>query len=462
MVKSLHELREAGVNKRFLDNVEGYFEDIEGNVSIGQKRAGCIELVTKLRDKSFLHKFRANNFESRLLVDFRKQTDEIIRFVLSFMVWTFLEDDANAPVLQLVHENGIISMLDSMLDSTREILLIAKDKKTNMSKAAQSLVADFCNLIKKSKIFNKLPKVLSPQVMALATLDAVIRGLRQAGWMGDCLPIAMVRKLVKILEPFQGERDLEKRKRIDPLLVEIPVSILESHSIGSESARETELSNEELGTLANILPGVMDFEGDDFTSVQLLTLRLSINLTNHRPVVCDTFGRQDIISRLVGIAQAKFQALSGPLEENRRSVELDFLILSLALMINFAEMSDAARLAFIQGLLQIPQLDTLLLLFLERLGRAAEADSMEESQSNVGFGYLSILLGNLCQNTTVRNLVRSKMPEKTLAPLVNAVLEFVSHNRKVDEEADEESWHKGYTERLEQVAVRLQNIEGFS
>jgi len=40
MMKSLHELREAGVNKRFLDSVEGYFEDIERGFSIGQKRVG--------------------------------------------------------------------------------------------------------------------------------------------------------------------------------------------------------------------------------------------------------------------------------------------------------------------------------------------------------------------------------------------------------------------------------------
>lgn len=40
MMKSLHELREAGVNKRFLDSVEGLFEDIERNVTLGQKRLG--------------------------------------------------------------------------------------------------------------------------------------------------------------------------------------------------------------------------------------------------------------------------------------------------------------------------------------------------------------------------------------------------------------------------------------
>jgi len=93
---------------------------------------------------------------------------------------------------------------------------------------------------------------------------------------------------------------------------------------------------------------------------------------------------------------------------------------------------------------------------------------MEETQSNVAFGYLSILLGNLCRNTTVRNVVRSQMPKKNLEPLVNAVQEFVSHNQKVDEEriaitgGEGEAWHTGFTERLEQVAIRLKAAEGYS
>ena len=93
---------------------------------------------------------------------------------------------------------------------------------------------------------------------------------------------------------------------------------------------------------------------------------------------------------------------------------------------------------------------------------------MEESQSNVAFGYLSILLGNLCQNNIVRDLLRSKMPKNSLGPLIDAVQEFVSHNQKVDEErrqitgGEGENWHKGFTERLEQVAVRLKTVEGNS
>lgn len=36
-----------------------------------------LELATKLLDKAFLQKFRANNFERRLLKDLGKQNDEV-------------------------------------------------------------------------------------------------------------------------------------------------------------------------------------------------------------------------------------------------------------------------------------------------------------------------------------------------------------------------------------------------
>lgn len=81
---------------------------------------------------------------------------------------------------------------------------------------------------------------------------------------------------------------------------------------------------------------------------------------------------------------------------------------------------------------------------------------MEESQSNVAFGYLSILLGNLCQNRDIKDKVRLQMPKATLTPLFSSLEEFIAHHRKVDDQ------YEGYgdpnaafTERLEQVVRRL-------
>lgn len=124
-------------------------------------------------------------------------------------------------------------------------------------------------------------------------------------------------------------------------------------------------------------------------------------------------------------------------------------------------------------------LDVLLHIFLERLEQTAEvsyllppstvlsgvinplffpqADSVEESHTNVAFGYLSILLGNLCQNFGIGDKIRQKMPKTTLTPLINSLEEFITHHRRVDDQY--EGYGEGpnamFTERLEQVVKIL-------
>ena len=100
---------------------------------------------------------------------------------------------------------------------------------------------------------------------------------------------------------------------------------------------------------------------------------------------------------------------------------------------------------------------------MSHLANLQQADSMEESQSNVAFGYLSVLLGSLCQNSDIRELLRSKLPGRTLQPLVYAVDEFIQHHRKVDDLYDGESGSdsgNGFTQRLQLVVDRLRQSEG--
>ena len=225
---------------------------------------------------------------------------------------------------------------------------IVKDKGINLTKQAQSLLLEFCDLLAGTSIFGGPIKVLSPQILALAVLDSITKALRHGGWMGDCLSKRVLKKLIQILEPLQTATPA-KRGSIESLYVELPISILESHSIGGDDSRKVELSREDLKTLATIVPVILHLEGDGLKSAQLLTLRLVINLTNHRPATCDIFSKTRLISTLVNITKINFEALSGFLEEEERLIQLDMLVLSLALMINFAEMSEAGRLAFMEG-----------------------------------------------------------------------------------------------------------------
>lgn len=86
--------------------------------------------------------------------------------------------------------------------------------------------------------------------------------------------------------------------------------------------------------------------------------------------------------------------------------------------------------------------------------------------SNVAFGYLSVLLSNLCMDGVIRKHVRSQLAGGTLNPLLNAVEEFVHYHRQVDEEIHEvggtEDSRAGLVGRLQSVVDRLKAEEGRS
>lgn len=90
---------------------------------------------------------------------------------------------------------------------------------------------------------------------------------------------------------------------------------------------------------------------------------------------------------------------------------------------------------------------------------------MEESQSSVTVGYLSLLLGNLCLNDLVRYKVRSRLPGQKMDMLVESIKEFVRYNERVDRETTQfqgeegrETWRM-FTMRLLLVVERLEKAE---
>ncbi len=81
--------------------------------------------------------------------------------------------------------------------------------------------------------------------------------------------------------------------------------------------------------------------------------------------------------------------------------------------------------------------------------------SEQETSSNVAFGYLSVLLCYLCLNDVVRAQISSHLEGGTLKQLLDAVDEFLSFHRKVDEEITrsdgEVDFRAGFISRLQSV-----------
>jgi hypothetical protein len=93
-----------------------------------------------------------------------------------------------------------------------------------------------------------------------------------------------------------------------------------------------------------------------------------------------------------------------------------------------------------------------------------KADSVEESQKNVAFGYLSVLLGYFSLLPAISERIQRRQPRKTLRPLVASIEEFIGHHKTVDDliAADEDGYNpqSGLTERLESLVSKLGALTG--
>lgn len=90
--------------------------------------------------------------------------------------------------------------------------------------------------------------------------------------------------------------------------------------------------------------------------------------------------------------------------------------------------------------------------------------SEEETSLNVAFGYLSVLLSNLCIDRQIREQVRSRLRGGTLKQLFDAVEEFLHYHRQVDNQicgiGEEIDVQLGFVGRLQGVIDRLKQVDG--
>jgi len=153
-----------------------------------------------------------------------------------------------------------------------------------------------------------------------------------------------------------------------------------------------------------------------------------------------------------------FDDLHRDLDDEQRALALDLLILAMGIMINLTEHCDLARE---QAITDEQAFASLLDIFRRGQKHMLDAESVEETVSNVAFGYLAVMLANVCQNSKARVAVAAQLPDRNLGTLVEAVEEFVLHYQKVDmmnfEGAEGAEVRGAFTEKLKIVLARLRD-----
>jgi hypothetical protein len=346
-IRNVHELRQAGANSRFMDEVDDLLDRI-GSPNGTQKslrRSGLLDMASQLKDKSFARQFRSNHVEQRLFVHLGQETDIIAGYVLVYILMTVLIEGSVPSFVAQLRRQGITRLLIRLLDGKAGIVAVAKDRKSNATKIAQKMIVDHHDHLLKLLLWEDLqPEILSPRTVALKCLEIMVRQTREAGNANDIFSKELTTNLFTIIKSASDEIVWQLPRNREAVDYHLALSALESHSIRARTVQdETIWLTDYLPIISDTLLASLSRPLDSFGVLQVLILRLTLNVTNNNPKATDIFARNDLMAAMGQVIVAKLEQISRFMIEEELSVVVDHLVLVLGAMINFAEWSLPAR-----------------------------------------------------------------------------------------------------------------------
>lgn len=450
-----HELRKHGQNTMFSWDMEESIREISNLSNRSGRRSAMMELCTKMADAGFVGQLLDSGFMHKLLEHMQSPGDTIFDFVAAAAVLFVLQTKPAFAVVDQIQCSGVIKMLMTLVEKDTDISRIARDRKSNMSKIAQESLSEFCALVLESHVWTSgVPEKMSPQLLALETMDLLTRSLRESGSTDALLVPGDVSKVAHVCSFTSKRVDSSKPSVKDVLVIDLAISVLETVSVADQdySMWPTRVVQQ----LSDTLPIFFEI---DALSKTVEGMKLCMHITNNKPKACQPFSTPTFIKPLVRFIVARFAHLDAG--DPDRTQVLAELTLALGAMINLAELSDQARLHAVND---ADAIKTLVKTFQVGAERAANATSVEESSVSVVIGFLAVLLGMLCLNSTARSQIQCLFPDERLDPLFDIMKQMARLNEHVDKKTakrfdgpEGRSTLNNYYTRIMHVVKKLEN-----
>ncbi|KAK2072248.1 hypothetical protein P8C59_006616 [Phyllachora maydis] len=471
-VRSIHELRQAGATNRYADEMAD-FEDRVGVPSAKPssiRRGALLEIAERMHEKEFRKQFRMHGskiFFERLA----QETDIVAAYAIVAILTTLFGTQSSAHLIQQTAFHGIAELLALLLHRPEHVRSIARDRKNNLSKNAQKSMNELEEAVLKLPIWRPAtPTLLSPRTLALKCLELMMRQCTDARIETKIFSAAVTDHLFSVLTQAVSDAsfwDFPTRHQSTDLY--LALVLLEPLSLG---AMQSELgptwTAEYVPIVADVLKTALDRPVDKFDELENLVLRLVLNSTNNNTSACGMFVRKGLLRRLTETACRSFQSVLTSIKDDAFMAKvLESLVFMLGVLINFCEHYPPAAQDLADATTESesgdqPPVHRLIRVFLDYYSKTSDADSMEKSQLNVAFGYLSVALGYLCLHRDVRDAFESVHSKRTLAPLVDAVREFMRYHQLLAANAmdaghaEEARQHSPATQRLERLVGQLE------
>jgi hypothetical protein len=471
-VRPNHELKRQGHNTKFHWDNQMLIDDIATRSNNSIRRSTMLELCTQMADETFAHDLLDSSLADDFFENASSTGDVIFDFAVAVATLFLLGGKPDYTVLDLIYRSEIPSSLHKLLDYDTDIIKIAKNRKSNLSRLAQESVATFRSTILSSSIWPSAAlQTVSPRIVALKGLESLVLGLRHTANAESIISKETAEKLVDLAAGVAEGAQRQGGSEDLTLILETTFSILEAESLAKQ--KPIVWSAHMLQRLAKAMP--MAFQTGQAAMITT-AVKLCMNLTNNKPKACQQFSDRSFVHTLVQSIVVRAKLLQADVEEAQRAEALDTLILSLGAMINLTEHSNQARInvddggqliedlvaTFVNGSVRTAQVS---LSPFAKQGSGIDtnqAASMEQSQSSVVVGYLSVLLGNVCLNEATKAKIRAHLPDRNLATLVEKIKEFLHVHEQVNRKAKQfegaegqETW-QNYTARIMQVVEHLE------
>lgn len=458
-IRSIFELRAAAKSKTFNSDLEGLIDDLRDGSDSGRSRRqrALIELFKKLQDPHLLARFVQSGSEYIVFESLRDMEDPIMIATSAAILLAVLDGDNQSLNTTRLYNTGVADLLVPILDNTRDLIAVARDRTNNMTKLAQASVAEMHSIMLSLLIWSSYQvRSISPQLLALKGLERLVRRLRESGNVSEPFLNSVMLSRLTALVNDEALPSIEKNRasHLNLYKLETVLSTIESCTISQNCVGSAETwTTTSLSKLADSLVGSLSLQDKDHRQIHNLTLRIIVNLADGNEKYADCFARSTLISRMLHMITKLFTVV-----ENGRNdaSQLDALILALAALTNLVECSNSVRRCVLSNEAQL--LDGLLKDFVANRKRAANATSLEASTINVAYGYLAVLIGHLSQNHEAKQRIISQLPGKNLELVVEAVEEFLAYHQAADHVLGNGAY-ASFTARLRSVVDTLRALD---
>ncbi|KAK8041159.1 hypothetical protein PG994_014166 [Apiospora phragmitis] len=467
-MQGIHELRAAGANTFVADQMHDLTDQIGAPNGAGQKpsssrRTALRQVADKVKEKEYRRSLRDHGVEATIFGHADREHDTITGYFIVVILLQLLAHTDSPHIVRLVRTGDMGALFARLLAVDDDTLKLARDRKSNLSKRDQTLLAGLQNGLKELSAWRTKPAHISPRTATLKCLQLLVAQDPNIGMDLSLLPATVTDKLFSVLSGF-----LEAPDAIDRINVFHALSVLEYHTV-----KALEFQNDSNKWLTDYLPSVADAFGAVLrvphdTELESLVMRVMVNLVETVPGASEVFVAKGLLPTLASSVCASFAKALATVSTNEWSDEVrDGLVLRLGILINCAERSVAVREAVWKcyGDDGSPT-NKLIKLFLENHASTAEADSDAKSQLNVAFGYLAVLLGYLSLLKPFRVAFRASHSKKNMRPLLDSIREFVVHHKVMEaalKDAVEGDGQEGYTDKLpDKLQLLVEQIENES